>query len=53
MTDALNAEAAARWPDRRFVMRINMSPAQLATRNFVQLVADCLSDPADPEVTRL
>jgi diguanylate cyclase (GGDEF)-like protein len=28
----------------RFTMRVNMSPAQLGTRNIVQLVADCLAD---------
>ena len=33
-----------RWPDRHFVMRINMSPAQLVTQNIVQLVSDCLTD---------
>jgi EAL domain-containing protein (putative c-di-GMP-specific phosphodiesterase class I) len=37
------AEWRARWPHRRFTMRVNMSPAQLAARNIVQLVADCLA----------
>jgi diguanylate cyclase (GGDEF)-like protein len=32
----------AQHPELRFTMRINMSPAQLATRNIVQLVDDCL-----------
>ena len=33
-----------KYPQRDFIMRVNMSPAQLATRNIVQLVADCLND---------
>jgi diguanylate cyclase (GGDEF)-like protein len=33
-----------RYPQLRFIMRVNMSPAQLATRNIVRLVADCLND---------
>ena len=32
------------YPQLQFTMRVNMSPAQLATRNIVRLVADCLSD---------
>jgi EAL domain-containing protein (putative c-di-GMP-specific phosphodiesterase class I) len=32
----------ASHPDLRITMRVNMSPAQLATRNIVGLVADCL-----------
>ena len=46
MTEACRQMAAwrNRWPNRRFMMRINMSPAQLATRNFVELVADRLRD---------
>jgi diguanylate cyclase (GGDEF)-like protein len=30
------------YPDLRFTMRINMSPAQLATRNIVELVGESL-----------
>jgi EAL domain-containing protein (putative c-di-GMP-specific phosphodiesterase class I) len=30
-------------PRLRFMMRMNMSPAQLASRNIVPLVADCLA----------
>ncbi|MCU1380253.1 MAG: hypothetical protein JWN29_3236 [Acidimicrobiales bacterium] len=37
------AEWRERHPQRRFTMRVNMSPAQLATRNIVQLVAECLT----------
>jgi diguanylate cyclase (GGDEF)-like protein len=32
------------YPQLRFVMRVNMSPAQLATRNIVRLVEDCLKN---------
>jgi len=32
------------YPQLHFTMRVNMSPAQLATRNIVRLVADCLHD---------
>jgi diguanylate cyclase (GGDEF)-like protein len=32
------------YPQLHFTMRVNMSPAQLATRNIVRLVADCLKD---------
>jgi diguanylate cyclase (GGDEF)-like protein len=32
------------YPQLHFTMRVNMSPAQLATRNIVRLVADCLND---------
>jgi diguanylate cyclase (GGDEF)-like protein len=32
------------YPHLQFTMRVNMSPAQLATRNIVRLVADCLND---------
>jgi EAL domain-containing protein (putative c-di-GMP-specific phosphodiesterase class I) len=32
------------YPKLRFTMRVNMSPAQLATRNIVQLVGKCLTD---------
>jgi EAL domain-containing protein (putative c-di-GMP-specific phosphodiesterase class I) len=33
-----------RYPQLDFTMRVNMSPAQLATRNIVRLVSDCLND---------
>jgi diguanylate cyclase (GGDEF)-like protein len=32
------------YPQTQFTMRVNMSPAQLSTRDIVSLVADCLSD---------
>jgi diguanylate cyclase (GGDEF)-like protein len=32
-----------RFPDLRIVVRVNMSPAQLASRNIVGIVADCLA----------
>jgi diguanylate cyclase (GGDEF)-like protein len=32
-----------RYPDLRLVVRVNMSPAQLASRNIVGIVADCLA----------
>jgi diguanylate cyclase (GGDEF)-like protein len=32
-----------RFPDLRLVVRVNMSPAQLASRNIVGIVADCLA----------
>jgi diguanylate cyclase (GGDEF)-like protein len=32
------------YPGLRLVMRVNMSPAQLATRNIVRLVDDCLKN---------
>jgi EAL domain-containing protein (putative c-di-GMP-specific phosphodiesterase class I) len=38
------AEWRKAYPELHFTMRVNMSPAQLATRNIVRLVADCLSD---------
>ncbi|MFP3907230.1 MAG: putative bifunctional diguanylate cyclase/phosphodiesterase, partial [Acidimicrobiales bacterium] len=31
-------------PDHELVMRVNLSPAQLSSRNIVQLVAQCLED---------
>jgi EAL domain-containing protein (putative c-di-GMP-specific phosphodiesterase class I) len=31
------------YPELHFTMRVNMSPAQLATRNIVRLVEDCLN----------
>jgi diguanylate cyclase (GGDEF)-like protein len=34
----------AQYPELHFTMRVNMSPAQLATSNIVRLVADCLHD---------
>jgi diguanylate cyclase (GGDEF)-like protein len=34
----------AHYPQLHFTMRVNMSPAQLATSNIVRLVADCLND---------
>jgi diguanylate cyclase (GGDEF)-like protein len=36
------AEWRAQYPKLRITMRVNVSPAQLATRNIVQLVKDCL-----------
>ena len=33
-----------RYPQFRFTMRVNISPAQLATRNIIRLIADCLHD---------
>jgi len=38
------AEWRLRYPRQTFTMRINMSPAQLATRNIVELVGECLAD---------
>ena len=38
----------ARHPGLRLTMRVNMSPAQLATRNIVGLVAGCLAANALP-----
>jgi diguanylate cyclase (GGDEF)-like protein len=32
------------YPLLRFTMRVNMSPAQLVTRNIVQLVGNCLTE---------
>jgi EAL domain-containing protein (putative c-di-GMP-specific phosphodiesterase class I) len=32
-----------RFPDLRLVVRVNMSPAQLTSRNIVGIVADCLA----------
>jgi diguanylate cyclase (GGDEF)-like protein len=34
----------AQYPELRFTMRVNMSPAQLATRNIVDLVGASLAD---------
>jgi len=34
----------AQYPELRFTMRVNMSPAQLVTRNIVQLVGASLAD---------
>jgi diguanylate cyclase (GGDEF)-like protein len=46
MAEACRQMAAwrAQHPNRRFTMRVNMSPAQLATRNIVELVGACLAD---------
>jgi diguanylate cyclase (GGDEF)-like protein len=33
-----------RYPNLTFTMRVNMSPAQLATRNIVRLVQECLNE---------
>jgi diguanylate cyclase (GGDEF)-like protein len=38
------AEWRAQYPELRFTMRVNMSPAQLATRNIVDLVGASLTD---------
>jgi diguanylate cyclase (GGDEF)-like protein len=34
----------AQYPQLRFKMRVNMSPAQLASQNIVRLVSSCLAD---------
>jgi diguanylate cyclase (GGDEF)-like protein len=46
MAEACRQMAAWReeYPQLDFTMRVNMSPAQLATRNIVRLVSDCLND---------
>ena len=46
MTEACRQMATwrAQYPQLAFTMRVNMSPAQLASRNIVRLVADCLND---------
>ena len=36
------AEWRTQLPQHRFVIRVNMSPVQLATRNIVDLIAECL-----------